>query len=115
MTDNERMELRVQITAEISEVNSEIESLKELTKPIPPDNAIGRLTRMEAIQSKSINEAVLRKAKLRLMRLENAQGRVDDADYGICTECDEPIPVGRLKLMPESVRCVQCAQGGQPA
>ena len=39
MNDDERNEIRAQIIAEISEVKSEIESLKELTKPIPPDNA----------------------------------------------------------------------------
>ena len=113
MRDEDRNELKTQINEEIADVNREIETLKELTKPIPPNNAIGRLTRMEAIQSKSISEAVLRTAKLKLMRLENAQSRIDDEDYGICTECDEPIPLGRMKLMSESIRCVACAQGGR--
>ncbi len=34
--------------------------------------------------------------------------RLDDGVYGLCTGCQEPIPFGRLLVMPESERCVAC-------
>ena len=29
-------------------------------------------------------------------------------DYGYCIECDEPIPIRRLELMPNTLLCVTC-------
>jgi DnaK suppressor protein len=98
------------IHARISEVKKNITSYEKLTRPVSPDNAIGRLTRMEAINSKSINEAVLQKSKQTLSQLEHALTRLDDPDFGLCRECEEPIPFARLKIMPETSICVSCAE-----
>jgi len=111
MTNEEKDKIKGKIISCIASVEEEIGSLKESTKPIPPDNAIGRLTRMDAIQGKSINEAVLRRAKIKLTMLENALGRVDDSNFGECGICEEPIPFQRMLLMPESTRCVECVTG----
>ena len=32
----------------------------------------------------------------------------DPEEYGLCQECEEPIPLGRLKLMPYTPLCVRC-------
>lgn len=108
----EKNQLKEIITNQISELEKEIESLKENIKPISPDNAIGRLTRMEAINEKSVKEANLRNAEARIIKLQESLGKIDDpdSDYGICLECDEPIPFARLKAIPESTICVKCLQ-----
>ena len=66
----------------IAGLKADIDAYKGLTQPIAPDDSIGRLTRMEAINSKSINEAALRKARNKLTRLErtlrNACSRRDN-------------------------------------
>ncbi len=111
MTNGERAEIKKKIISEIEAVKNEIESLKESTKPILPDNAIGRLTRMEAIQSKSINEAVVRRAKIKLTQLERALERVGSESFGECAICEMPIPIERMMLLPESIRCVECVGG----
>ena len=103
-------ELEKNIQQKIIETKKDIKSFEELTRPISPDNAIGRLTRMEAINSKSINEAALRKARQRLSQLEHTLYRLHHPDYGLCIECEEPIPLGRLKIMPETSFCVNCAE-----
>jgi len=51
------------IEEEISKTETSIEHYKELTKPIAPENAIGRVSRMDAINNKSVNDAALNKAK----------------------------------------------------
>ena len=111
MTKAERQELRGKIISQIEGLGHEIEAHKESSKPVEPDVAIGRLTRMDAISAKHISEASLVSARNRLTRLENALRRIDtDEDFGLCSECDEPIPIKRLMLMPESTRCVRCAE-----
>ncbi|MEI7818357.1 MAG: TraR/DksA family transcriptional regulator, partial [Desulfuromonadales bacterium] len=40
--------------------------------------------------------------------IDDALLRITDGDYGICEECDEDIPLGRLKAMPFTRHCVKC-------
>ncbi len=111
MKDEKKFELRELINKEIKELKKTINLVKETVKPVAPDNAIGRLTRMEAINSKSISEETLRLAKNKLGKLEIALGNIDSPEFGICTGCDEPIPLGRLMILPESKMCVKCIDG----
>lgn len=98
------------ILAEIEILQTKILELKETTKPIAPDVAIGRISRMDAINNKSVNEAALRAAEIKLSKLEVALGKVDDPKFGFCIRCGQEIPEGRLLIMPESIKCVNCAQ-----
>jgi DnaK suppressor protein len=111
MDNEQKNNLRDLINKEIEGLNISIDRLKETVQPVAPDDAIGRLTRMEAINSKSINEATLRSAKIKLGKLEKALENIDDPGFGICASCEEPIPYGRLMVMPESRMCVTCIDG----
>ena len=110
MTDEQRNEINKKILADIKETRRLIAELEKLTRPIAPDDAIGRLTRMEAINSKSINEASLNAARAKLNKLERALDRVGKPDFGICAACEKPIPIKRMMLMPETIKCVNCAE-----
>lgn len=109
MDKQDKQEMKQIIFDKIEETKEEIEELKELTKPVEPDNAIGRLSRMDAINNKTINEAALRKQKSKLQKLERALEKIEDDKYGICVGCGEKIPLGRLKFMPWTSKCVTCA------
>lgn len=112
MTDEERKEIARQIEDDMESLNKEISLLKGEVKPIPPDNALGRLTRVEAIQSKAIAEANLRTAQTKYGKLKRRRAHLEDPDFGICVLCEEPIPLARLMLLPESTRCVRCIERG---
>lgn len=101
--------MKEKIVFELASLEKEIVSLKEQSKPVPPDNAIGRLTRMDAIQARSVAEAVLNEARLRQSKLETALSRIDNNEYGTCMDCGEDIPIARLELVPEALKCVKCA------
>lgn len=109
MTEIDKKKLRTRIVAELEGVVMDIENLREASRPIPPDNAIGRLTRMEAINARGISEAKLRDARIRRTNLERALDRLDSPGFGLCTICEEPIAPGRLLLLPEARCCVACA------
>ena len=110
MDFRERKEFREVILGEIESQEYQIESLLKSIKPISPDNAVGRLTRMEAIGSKGISEASLISAQTKLARLETALNKIEHPDFGVCIRCSSPIPKGRMIFMPESVTCVACAE-----
>lgn len=44
----------------------------------------------------------------KLHAIDEALLRIDEDEYGICEECDEEIPLGRLKAMPFTRHCVKC-------
>ena len=106
----EREKLENHIREKIEILKKDIISFKVLTAPIPPDNSIGRLTRMEAISSKSINEATLRNTQYTLSKLERALRMIDAPDFGLCGQCEEPILFARLMILPETDLCVECAE-----
>ena len=111
MTGEEKDKLRERMAEDISSLEDVAGKLRESARPVAPDNAIGRLTRMEAINAKEISEASLTNARERLGKLRAALKRLDQngEDFGICRECEEPIPEGRIMLLPESIYCVRCA------
>jgi len=51
----------------------------------------------------------LRQAKMKKSRLEVALNKIEIPEFGICSMCKKPINVKRLMYMPESNRCVRCA------
>jgi DnaK suppressor protein len=102
-------EIRVRIQAEIDKTSLQIEGYKENTQPISPENAIGRISRMDAINNKSVAEAALRQAEDKLGKLKTVLGKVGSPEFGICVRCKNEIPLGRILIRPESLLCVHCA------
>jgi len=109
MDDKARMALKEKIKEEIIRIEASIVQLMDATKPISPENSIGRVSRMDAINNKSVAEAALRSAKIKLSKLQIASLKVDNQDFGNCSNCKNPIRPARLMYMPESTRCVRCA------
>jgi DnaK suppressor protein len=44
----------------------------------------------------------------KLHSIDEALLKIQDGEYGICEECEEEIPLGRLKVMPFARYCVKC-------
>lgn len=109
LTAKEKNEIKTIIETSIQTLTEQISTLEEKVKPIAPDCSLGRLTRLEAMGEQHVNNKILDESKLRLIRLTNALMRVDKPMFGICIECEEPIGMDRMRIRPESVRCVECA------
>jgi DnaK suppressor protein len=44
----------------------------------------------------------------KLVSIDEAILRLEEGEYGICEECEEEIPLGRLKVLPFARHCVKC-------
>lgn len=108
MNDDSKKEFKEYLNEEIVILKRDIERYLEASKPVAPDNSLGRLTRMDAIQSKSINAAALTKARNQLANYERALSKLDDDNFGICTKCKNEIPIERLMVMPSTTLCTGC-------
>ena len=109
MDQTQRTQIKMYLDKEKSKLIIRLEELKELTQPIAPDDAIGRVSRMDAIVNKSINQEALRKSRDKLNKINISLERIDDDDFGTCIQCGIPIPIQRLLLMPGSI-CIVCAR-----
>ena len=109
MTEEQLKEIQNKISEEINTTEKSIVEYKEITKPIAPENAIGRVSRMDAINNKSVAEAALRQAEDKLKKLKYMETQIGKDDFGQCAKCKQPIPIGRLMIMPQSCFCVRCA------
>ncbi len=109
MDNNTREEVRLKIESEILKTEKTILSYREMTQPIAPENAIGRISRMDAINNKSIAESALRKAEEKLSNLKFMLTKIHGQEFGKCAKCKHQIPLARMLLMPQSKFCVNCS------
>lgn len=83
-------------------------------KPIELDQtAIGRLSRMDAMQVQAMAAASLRMRAVERTRIAAARKRLDADEYGLCVQCGESIAPARLETDPTLATCVTCASGGR--
>lgn len=97
------------IEEKIKDLALEIDELRQIAKPIEPENAIGRISRMDAINNKSINDRMLRNSLQKLKNLKTGLKRLENIDFGICIQCKREININRLLLIPETLNCVKCS------
>ena len=110
MEDAEIEKFRTQLLRLRSELEGLEETSKEATKPVELDQAsVGRLSRMDAMQSQQMAQELARRRQQQLARIEGALRRIESGDYGYCSVCDEEIDVRRLALDPTTTRCIKCA------
>lgn len=110
MTEKDKEEIKIKISEEIKKTELIITDYKDLIKPIAPDCAIGRVSRMDAINNKSVTEAALRQSEKKLNGLNYMKENLEKEDFGLCVKCKQEIPIPRLLFMPQSRFCVNCTK-----
>ena len=71
--------------------------------------AVGRLSRMDALQQQAMAQAGERARARDLHRIDAALRRIEDGEYGYCSECGEEIAEKRLAVDPMASLCIACA------
>ena len=44
-----------------------------------------------------------------IAQIKHAIDRIQNGQYGLCSQCGEPIAASRLKAQPTATRCITCA------
>lgn len=105
----DKIALKQKILDLIKKTEDDLVELEDMTQPVVPENSLGRISRMDAINNKSVMEASLRNNKRKLSKLRAALQNIDLDDFGLCSDCKNPIPEARILFMPETNQCVRCA------
>lgn len=107
-------EMRERLEARAVELRDTIGRIDGTTAPVSPNNAIGRLTRIDAMQATSMRRAVARDHDVELQNVSRALKAIATGEYGICRRCKELIATARLRAKPEAFLCVACTSGSAP-
>lgn len=109
LDDDELAACRGALEAIILELDGALEGSAEAARPVELDQpAMGRVSRIDAIQQQKMTEANRAAQRTRRSLARSALGRLEAGDYGDCLSCGEEIGARRLQARPESLYCVEC-------
>ncbi len=111
MDEQRRKYFQKKLQALAEDLRADIETGGEGTQTIQLDTSIGRLSRMDAMQSQQMALELRRRQQNQLLRVENALKRIEIGTFGGCARCGKAIAEDRLEVQPDAVVCIQCAEG----
>lgn len=111
LLEAQRAELKEALQNLVGELDDQLRASSEAAKPVALDQtAVGRVSRIDAIQQQKMVEANRQALRLRLQQVHSALQRFEGDVYGECAECGEEVGYARLKARPESLFCIACQQ-----
>lgn len=72
-------------------------------------SAVGRLSRIEALQNQGLTQNLQEREQLKLREVSEALQRLDEGSFGVCSDCNAPIQFERLLVFPEARTCCGCS------
>ena len=109
-TDIDVVALKAKLTAERQGLlhDAEVTAIERATVVLD-QTAVGRLSRMDALQNQAMQLETERRRDVELTRSDAALKRIEDGAYGYCASCGEEIEKKRLEMDPSTPVCVDCA------
>ncbi len=97
------------LTDRLTSLDAEDAATLDAQKPVTLDQqSTGRLTRMDALQNQAMAQAQARRRAAERQKIHAALQRIEDGEYGYCTDCGEEIAPARLTADPAIALCLEC-------
>lgn len=109
MNPSDLEKYRNKLTKLRSEIEDYLTKSEDSAAAVEPDKALGRLSRMEAMQDQQMVLELRRRKKRQLLEAGNALSRIEQGNFGSCIFCGKSISTDRLDAFPEVQTCVNCA------
>ncbi len=111
MTESDVKRMQALLADELATLTETLEASLESAKGTALDQArIGRLSRMDALQSQAMAQGANRRLAEDITAIRAALERIERGTYGICAGCDREIDLMRLEVYPATERCLPCAK-----
>jgi len=112
MTDAELDAYRLRLLAELQALADQASASKDARNTVTLDQqAVGRLSRMDALQQQAMAQATERRRQGEARAIRAALSRIDGGEFGYCHDCGEAIAAERLAAKPTIRLCMSCARG----
>lgn len=107
-------EARRRLKERLAQLDEEDSMSAEGRKPVTLEqDAVGRLSRMDAMQMQAMALAAQARRSAERARIKGAIERIEQGEWGWCLSCGEEIAERRLRHDPSAVHCIACASGEQ--
>lgn len=83
--------------------------VEALEKNLKESHSTDSFEQAQERENDEVQEALLRESHQELGLIKQALKRIDNGQYGICTDCGEDINPQRLDAYPEAEKCINCA------
>ncbi|MFT4623248.1 MAG: DnaK suppressor protein [Myxococcota bacterium] len=111
LSDSQHAQLHARLKVIRTELQETLRVTAEHAGTVHLDQtAVGRLSRVDALQAQQMAAEQRRRSELRLRSVHNALRRVEDEVYGDCMSCGEPMEFARLTAQPEAPLCMSCSE-----
>jgi len=95
---------------ELESVIASLDQATEASATVELDqSAVGRVSRIDAIQQQAVAIGLQNRLQLRRRKLEAALGRISSGHFGNCCECQDKLEAERLEADAATVFCLDCA------
>ena len=102
-------EIRQQLVAKRQEL---LQRVSEIQKDLHYENTpIEKDFEEQAVQKENaeVLSALDAEGRVTLLKIDHALQRIEAGNYDICAMCDTRIPIERLRAMPYTELCIDCA------
>jgi len=97
------LDLRMELTRRVDAINVDIHHQSE---PVEKDFA-EQVTQRE---NDEVLSALDDESRQSILQIDAALARIKNGNYGLCTQCGEPIALERLSALPYATTCIKCAE-----
>ena len=112
MSDSERY--RGKLLALRAALEADVAAGADAAKPVELDQTrIGRVSRMDAMQTQAMSVETQRRRELQLTRIATALERIEAGSFGECVRCGDTIDEQRLDADPSTPSCIDCARAAE--
>ena len=109
LSDSQILELRNELERALSKIEKSLTVSDEAVKTVELDQtAVGRLSRMDSLQSQGMAKGLRERETVRLALIKDALKRLDEGSFGLCVTCGAAVAFERLMVFPESPTCAGC-------
>jgi DnaK suppressor protein len=109
LTSRQIIKLTNHLKLKAAELELQLEGSRQSAEPVTLDQqAVGRVSRMDAIQQQQMAVANREQSTLLRKLVTTALLRVKSGEYGYCLQCGEPIAFARLEAQPFTPNCLDC-------
>ena len=109
LTESQVAEFRDELERQLAKLKKSMTVTDEALKTVELDQgAVGRLSRMNSLQSQGLAKGLRERESTRLGLIQEALRRLDAGTYGVCIVCGGAVAAERLFVFPESGTCVRC-------
>ncbi len=113
MNDNENQHWKKAILKLQADLQAVEESGQEAAQTVELDQtAVGRVSRMDALQGQAMAKESQQRREIQLQRIEASLQRLEKGTFGLCVRCEEDIHIKRLEFDPTTPLCIDCANQG---